>query len=308
MDVLPIELVKLISYYLSPCKLAVNNTYNNIYDEYWYQKYLEDRYPNYTLWKRSTYKDLCIKEYKSGIVNEWSILKLGYVALEYLSKNVDVRKNQIEMMVLRFNGDLYVGRKYIRSNVLAIDSNYFITENELFFVDSNYNISLLVKPRNSKFIAMGYDPPEKLYGLTNIFLYVYDCDEDKIKRKIEFNDAVDMCIGEEILVLERNGNVYKIDRFSSEKKLLYLNGVKLLGNAVLLSTSEIVIPLLIDRNNKINFQIPFKCEKVINYSNRLYILSDYKVYIYDYHNNRIIETIDNVKDITGNYVGIYLIR
>src|SRR5690606_1031914 len=105
---------------------------------------------------------------------------------------------------LDFNGDLYDGSKWISSNIVSIDKNVFATENYVFKYGDGKKVftskEKILKIRSN----MGL-----IYVLTNNNLYL--CDHS-IHHELTLNYAIDICIGEEVLVLEKNGNVYSIDR------------------------------------------------------------------------------------------------
>jgi hypothetical protein len=302
MDDLPIEVVKLIAKLLVHCKLAVNKKYSEIYNEDWFKEYLTDLYPNMELWVQKSYKHLCEKEYCCGTVTEFSIENLRWNRLEYLSNCIiNASYWRYSIAALNFNGDLFVGRKKIATTVTHSDRNMFVSKNVL------YRIELACIPVK----VLGVEDVIKIkhigityYILTNKILYV-GIEEFS---EIGFDNAIDMCIGEQILVLERNGNVYGLEPDSDEKVLLFTNGIKLLGNAVLLVTGEVIIPLtVVNGDMRTNYLVPIKCKKVINYYNDLYILDGNTLHILNYYTSTIVETIKNVKDIIGTGTDILLI-
>ena len=305
MDNLPIEVIRLISLELNPLELSINKIYYELYSDHWYNDYLVKLYPNTNMLKQTTYKDLYIKYLLMG--------KVHLISCKQELISIDSRTDIIESyscgefsLSLTINGDLIIDNEIIMTDIVAADTFTFVTKNSWFYIDENYNIVEICSMMDSYFITVKYDD-KILYALTKDYLYYYQ--HNSIK-KLEFDDAVNMCIGEDILVLQKDNKVFSIKPNSNEKTLLFVDCLKLLGNAILLSSGEIVIPLLlnIDITKKTNYIIPFKCTKVINYYNHLLILYNNILYIYSYSKAEISKKISNIKNICGNYLGIFVIK
>ena len=59
MELLPNDILSIISLNLAPCYLSlISKNFNNLYDEHWFKCYLEFKYPNLDLRILTTWKNL----------------------------------------------------------------------------------------------------------------------------------------------------------------------------------------------------------------------------------------------------------
>jgi hypothetical protein len=150
METLPMELLKLIGLQLPLCQLSlVNKNLASIYEEDFYKLYLEYKYPTVKLWKRTSYKDLCARTLRQGVIHNGTNNKK-------ITKGIKAGSTDYGLIfVLTFNGELYtvnkrkiVGNKnktLVSNNVVDFDCETYITPNKWYFFKSNLTVLLIME-------------------------------------------------------------------------------------------------------------------------------------------------------------------
>ena len=147
--IFPIEVWYNISLYLKPQSLSLNKILSSLYNEFYYKKYLQNKYPELELWAPFGYKELYKKSLLQGKIQ---------IRNEFLSETNGRNNNhfcEIEgikcsrygfcELVLTFNGDLYycssIGINNIKSlkcidnHVIDIAYYGYIKENYVYYLN-----------------------------------------------------------------------------------------------------------------------------------------------------------------------------
>ena len=108
MDNLPIELIQEISHYLPLNYLiTINKKFTLIYDEIYYYKYLQTKYPNKKLWLRSSYKELCKIERSQRPRLIYGSHHNYYLERPGIDHTIILSHLDNSFLILDFNGDIY---------------------------------------------------------------------------------------------------------------------------------------------------------------------------------------------------------
>lgn len=219
METLPWELIQLISYYLPPNVLLVNHSLTNLYTDIWYREYLNFHYPSVNLWVQTNYKDL----YKKSVLQQKIFITTDFITYnEFSVQCVDacLTYHDGKKLMLTFNGDLYLDTILISTKVVSINPFGYITCDKWYIFD----------PFNSQEIIMGYSLIKSgtvqywfdtyIYVMSSHAVHIYSFRHKKIST-IYFDKIKDVAnMDQTILVLEDNGNLYKISNDLSGKNLL----------------------------------------------------------------------------------------
>ena len=146
MELIPIEIIRLISLELSPRYLSlVCKLYDTMYDDAWYYEYLIARYDkDEIIGTEFTFRELCERSLLEGTIyiNKSFSTEDNFdtkIAIRGIKCVSDIRSDYI----LTFNGKLYncinnvTCADFIDSNVVDIDTNCYIKKYELFILKNS---------------------------------------------------------------------------------------------------------------------------------------------------------------------------
>jgi hypothetical protein len=217
MDCLPLEIVNIISLSLKPLTLAINNKYILLYDDNWYNNYLQILYPELNLWKRTTYKDLYIKSLSSvnikytNYIHTLNHYKPSLYFHQIPIKCVEAYQsiNYIEL-VLTFNGDLYLDNKLLDTHVVTIHPLSYATDKDWFQINFDGGVTKIASSINvTKILNLG----TYICANTTNGIYIYDI-VDKNITYLSLDHVKDFHVMHSentIFILENNGNLRVLD-------------------------------------------------------------------------------------------------
>lgn len=318
----PQEIFRLLSLQLPPGTLAINKQLSLMYDDTWYEDYLQLQCPGVKLWKQTSYRDRYNKFLQSGTISNYRdqeiVQCIGWgIAAASINAYTDC-----EDMILNFNGELYMDNVLIDTQVIAIDTGTYITDNIWYCYDYYKEkwITIAVLPE-SQFLVVIYTN-NYIYALTDQKIYYYDPEQGL--WWIPFPKGKAMTVLENIYVLNNRREIQEIDisvtgKYSSEPfpiapvDDLYSGGFKMQDgtNKCIFSDKNFRAIAIQDvpHSGKLK-NIIASHNKRDNY-NESFLLIDDKVYIRS--PGETLDLLDapiltKVRQIMGNWSGIYFIR
>jgi hypothetical protein len=224
--------------------LLVDNHINSLHNELYYKEMLENEYPNLKLKPFSTWKDLCLRSRKEGVVHSRHLEELsslfvkGIKCYDVLPLKGIIFNNVLPFssfdnarevrLLLRFNGDLILINEQGMSEIVDIQvsdisPSGYIKGNHFYglFVTSRYILTrhLLVESKQP-FMFISGDTYGYMCAATQTKLYRYYSSHycpKIISKSFDFNiRAIETdCVGA-IFVLLENGNLVLVDPELSE--------------------------------------------------------------------------------------------
>lgn len=237
MKILPLDVIKLISYQLPPLTLVINRKFKTIYDDIWYRDYLNVLYPKCDLWLQTTYRDLYEHSLKMSTIYVCTDVKI----LEYLKDSVQISEFPMKCvkacltyyssvkLMLNFNGDLYRNEALIAKRVIDIDPMGYATKDKWYLIGSEDIREISISGTIIKIGSLWDSYDHYIYVLTYNTLYIYDY-MGKQLNSISFTNAKDSISGTAICVLQHNGELYRIHPSHPVKKLKLSDIVKFHGD------------------------------------------------------------------------------
>jgi hypothetical protein len=237
MDFLPRELTILISLHLKPLSLSVNKFYNSIYDDIWYEEYLQILYPETKLWKRTTYKDLYIKSLESVNIKYKISPKSRFIfnfPMECITAYVI---HDYKRLMLTFNGDLYLEDKLLDTHVIALHGYSYATNDKWIRIDKDFNIVEIMEINN--IIKIG-EVSGYLYAVTSNNIYKYNIYTTEISIS-KLNNIRDVCSSTVCLYLLTDNEKVYFHYPQCNIPIIYSNGIiKLHGNGFITNENKYV--------------------------------------------------------------------
>jgi hypothetical protein len=219
METLPPELLKLIGLELPLCQLLlVSKKLASVYDEDFYKLYLKHNYPTTNLWKQTSYKNLCAKSLRQGMIYGKHNENFAICGMKACYSDYGIS------FVLTFNGDLYAidqaedpitkTKKHdlLSRNVVDFDCETYITSNKWYFVKSNLTSRLIMESSHPfKFVASGSG---NYFVATDYNIYVCEIENLQTLRTNSivgrsFNNKINKMIANDtnVLLLFSNGSL-----------------------------------------------------------------------------------------------------
>ena len=145
----PLELFNLISLHCKPCFFSLNKELHLLYNDEWFQNKLQMLFPGRKLFTITNYKNLyqrylsetdiyynycCTTKVSS--LSDLELFRMKGVKAQYCG---DTRIENFKYdQILTFNGELYIetdnGITLIDTEVIDISSNFYIKQNEIYYI------------------------------------------------------------------------------------------------------------------------------------------------------------------------------
>lgn len=306
-NLLPLELLQLISYKLPLGTLSACKELSKIYDDNWYNNYCEYNYG------MKGDKNLYYKSMRTGTIYKTDYDKLeNEVKLNIKGIKASGVRHSSKTLILTFDGKLYMDDELIDVDVSDIDYSCYIKKNVCYyFVYENYKKEHHVLDENDNFIKL-LGAGDQIILLTSKYVHKKHARKDPV-QKYEHNNITDIqLICGNICSLHSNGDVKII---GSEETLF--TDVKSIGkSSIIMKDGNTYI--LYERKGLGILKYNILFEKAMRF--RSVLVDGYAFYIkhnnflktYHYSTNsdnlNLACTVKNIKDFFLGINNTYLIK
>ena len=328
MDILPIEIIRLISLELSPRYLSlVCKLYDTMYDDEWYYQYLIQRYDKDEIMGTDfSYGELCERSLSQGTIYaskfftnndkfDTKMLIQGIKCIGGINKKEDY--------VLTFNGKLYKctddTAEFIDDNVVDIDNNCYIKKSKLVFNNKlpSIDFSTSDQIKELQYICeynecQFYTKEDLFYFDSNTLNKIIIADGiRKAYTIMRFGKGIEIRFMTYILTNKNTLLIYFNKNFSTQSKII--NNVTDLGKNYLCRDNKYYYFYPYHINFKFNDKDFILFHYTINSSVSRHYISDAmildKKFAWVTDNGIILNVFDyEIKKLMGNDNSIYIIK
>lgn len=241
MDI-PLDIWKLISYYLPPYTLSICNAFHNIYNEQWFKHKLLSEYPNCTK-NNNSWKDLYKKSLKSGNIYKYTDdINDNELIKCFDMEGIKISKNTNNFYyLLTFDGNLFSyksvdrknwGQELIDIDVNGLDGNFYIKGNKLYKININnkllFETELLIEADDDFIYVLEKGScfattRNKLYQYRKVYGHILSGHE--VIEMIVFQNILKIVYSGSIILQCENKEIYILDSSEFVLNKLDINNI-----------------------------------------------------------------------------------
>lgn len=207
----PQEIFYRLSLQLPPYTLAINHNLYLLYQDVWFEDYLQLKCPKVKLTKQTSYLNLYKKYCQSGKILKYSY---GDRHADCIGEGISAADNNINDMILSFNGDLYINDTLVDTGVVAISSFTYIKKYEWYCYGLNNDYDRKWKKINitpqSPFLSVAYCN-SYFYAVTEAGLYCWYFITQE-SRYLAHWGIKEITVDYQINILDYQNKVYSIEK------------------------------------------------------------------------------------------------
>jgi len=308
MDNLPFELLQLISYNLPINILSINKHYLSLYDDEWYNNYLQHNY------KIIGDKKLYYKSLKTGVIYKTNKNTYEKIKLPILGIKAASIKNSDSSLILTFDGKLYINDTLIDTDVVDIDYSCYVTNDTCYILIDENNKEIKKKLEKDFFVKVRSYYGNNIILFTNIQVELINLTLN-LSASFKINNIIDLeIINGDAFILKENGD---LKMHNLDNKIIQSN-VKSINGSLIISTTNETYTGFYDYYKMKFIKYSLIGQKALASDKHMFVKDKNVLKLYDLYIERVCAPSirlnfisrleDNIKDIFIDFDYLYIVK